>query len=108
MAQGDISNSVLGRFLTLEMLGMVVLIGVSWGALTTRVNSLDSQIEDAKETTAYEVAEAKKVTDNLSSEVNQINRKVDVLGSNQEHFNDQINRVDDRLEKIQDLLEAKQ
>jgi len=108
MARGDISNSVLGRFLTLEMLGMVVLIGVSWGALTTRVNSLDSQIEDAKETTAHEVAEAKKVTDNLSSEVNQINRKVDVLSSNQEHFKDQINRVDDRLEKIQDLLEAKQ
>lgn len=108
MAQDDIPNSVLGRFLTLEMLGMVVLIGVSWGALTTRVNSLDSQIADAKETTAYEVAEAKKVTDNLSEEVNQINRKVDVLGSNQEHFKDQIDRVDDRLEKIQDLLEAKQ
>jgi hypothetical protein len=47
----------------------------------------------------------KKVTDDLSKEVNQINRKVDVLGNNQEHFKRQIESVDDRLEKIQDLLE---
>lgn len=105
MPDKDIPNTVLGRFLTMEMLGMVVLIAVSWGTLTTKVNSLDNQVAEAKQTTAYEVAEAKKVTDDLSKEVNQINRKVDVLGNNQEHFKRQIDSVDDRLEKIQTLLE---
>lgn len=105
MPRDDLPVTVLGRFLTLEMLGMVVLIAVSWGTLTAKVNSLDDQVSDAKDLTAYEVQEAKKVTDSLSSEINQINRKVDVLGANQDHFNNQIEQIDTRLERIQVLLE---
>lgn len=105
MTKPDIPNSVLGRFLTLEMLGMVVLIAVSWGTLTSKVSSLEGQVTDAKLVQAVESSEAKKVTDDLANEVNQINRKVDVLGNNQEHFKRQIDSVDGKLEKIQELLE---
>lgn len=105
MTKPDIPNSVLGRFLTLEMLGMVVLIAVSWGTLTSKVSSLEGQVTDAKLVQAVDSSESKKVTDELSREVNAINRKVDVLGNNQEHFKTQIKSVDDRLERIQDLLE---
>jgi len=108
MGKEDIPNTVLGRFLTFEMLGMVVLIAVSWGTLTSKVSSLESQVTDAKLVQSVESTESKKVTDDLSKEVNQINRKVDVLGNNQEHFKRQIDAVDDRLEKIQHLLEQDQ
>ena len=101
----DISNSVLGKLLSFEFLGMIVVLGVAWGTLTTKVNSLENHVEDAKVQQIVQVNESKKVTDDLSKEVNQINRKVDVLGNNQEHFKRQIESVDDRLEKIQDLLE---
>jgi len=105
MVKQDIPNTVLGRFLSLEMLGMIVIIGISWGTLTAKVTGLESHIEETKETHAKERVESKTVTDELSREVNQINRKVDVLGNNQEHFKRQIDSVDDRLEKIQQLLE---
>jgi predicted nucleic acid-binding Zn-ribbon protein len=101
----DIPNSVLGKILSFEFLGMLVLLGVAWGTLTTKVNSLENHVQDAKTQQIHEVIESKKVTDDLSKEVNQINRKVDVLGNNQDHFKRQIESVDDRLEKIQDLLE---
>jgi predicted nucleic acid-binding Zn-ribbon protein len=101
----DIPNSVLGKILSFEFLGMIVVLGVAWGTLTTKVNSLENHVEDAKVQQSEQVNESKKVTDDLSKEVNQINRKVDVLGNNQEHFKRQIESVDDRLEKIQDLLE---
>lgn len=103
--QKDIPNSVLGKILSFEFLGMLVVFGVSWGTLTNKVNSLENHVEDSKEQQVLQVIESKKVTDDLSKEVNQINRKVDVLGNNQEHFKRQIESVDDRLEKIQDLLE---
>ncbi len=103
--RNDIPNSVLGRFLSLEMLGMLVVVGVSWGTITSKVNSLEDHVEDAKVQQIYQVGESKKVTDDLSKEVNQINRKVDVLGNNQDHFKKQIETIDSRLEKIQDLLE---
>jgi small-conductance mechanosensitive channel len=105
MVKQDIPNSVLGRFLTLEMLGMVVLIAVSWGTLTSKVAGLDNQVSEAKAIQALQAAESKSVTSELSKEVNDINRKVDVLGNNQIHFKQQIDAVDDKLEKIQELLE---
>lgn len=105
MARDDIPNSVLGRFLTLEMLGMVVLIAISWGTLTSKVASLEGQVTDAKMVQSVESTASKKVTDDLSKEVNDINRKVDVLGNNQEHFKRQIDQVDQRLERIQAILE---
>ena len=107
MSRDDVPNTVLGRFLTLEMLGMVVLIAVSWGTLTSKVVSLESQITDAKLVQAVDRTEAKKVTDALAHEVNDINRKVDVLGNNQEHFKRQMDQVDTRLERIQELLEER-
>jgi uncharacterized protein YlxW (UPF0749 family) len=105
MGKDDIPNTVLGRFLTLEMLGMVVLIAVSWGTLTSKVSSLENQVTDAKLVQSVDSTQAKKVTDDLAHEVNDINRKVDVLGNNQEHFKRQIDAVDGRLERIQELLE---
>lgn len=106
--RNDIPNSVLGKIFSYEFLGMLVVIGISWGTLTARVNGVENQIKENKEVIAYETAEAKKVTDDLSHEVNQINRKVDVLGNNQEHFKRQIDSVDNRLEKIQTLLEQQE
>lgn len=105
MGKDDIPNTVLGRFLTLEMLGMVVLIAVSWGTLTSKVSSLENQVTDAKLVQSVDSTQAKKVTDDLAHEVNDINRKVDVLGNNQQHFKQQIDSVDNKLEKIQELLE---
>lgn len=105
MPADDIPNSFLGRLISLEFLGMLVLIAVSWGALTARVSGLDNTIAEQKELQTVENTEAKKVTTELSREVNQINRKVDVLGANQEHFKNQIDSLDGKLEKIQDLLE---
>lgn len=104
--QGGIGRSLSA--LSLEFLGLLILVGISWGTLTAKVSGLEEKVTDQKSTQAYETVESKKVTDDLSKEVNQINRKVDVLGTNQEHFKAQINRVDDRLEKIQELLEEKQ
>jgi uncharacterized protein YlxW (UPF0749 family) len=104
----DDTPSGLGRVLSVlsvEFLGLLMLVGISWGTLTSKVSGLESAVEDQKSITAQEVVQTKQVTDDLSKEVNQINRKVDVLGTNQEHFKAQINRVDDRLEKIQDILE---
>lgn len=107
MAEIDTPNRVLGRLnvLSLEFIGVVFVIGVSWATLSNKVAGLESQVTDAKLVQSVESTEAKKVTDDLAHEVNQINRKVDVLGNNQEHLKRQIDSVDGRLEKIQTLLE---
>ena len=101
----DIPNSLLGKILSFEFLGMLVVLGISWGTLTAKVNGLESHVEEAKEQQIIVVQETKKETDELKREVSQINRKVDVMGNNQEHFKQQIEAVDDRLERIQQILE---
>jgi outer membrane murein-binding lipoprotein Lpp len=103
--QKDIPNTVLGKIFTFDFFLVLVALGVSWGTLSAKVNSLEGHVEESKANQLYQVSESKKVTDKLSDEVNQINRKVDVLGNNQEHFKRQIEVVDDRLEKIQQFLE---
>ncbi len=44
MPEKDIPNTVLGRMLSLEFLGMLVVIGISWGSIITRVSGLDDQV----------------------------------------------------------------
>ena len=105
MVKQDIPNSVLGRFLTLEMLGMVVLIAVSWGTLTSKVSGLDNQVSEAKVIQAKESEQSRAVTTELSKEVNDINRKVDVLTNNQMHFKAQIDVMSGNLKRIEELLQ---
>jgi hypothetical protein len=106
MAQ-DIPNSVLGKFLSLEMLGMVVVVAISWGVVTTKVSGLEREYEKSKSVQLAVDREQGQETRAIRDEVGLINRKVDVLGNNQEHFKDQIERVDDRLDLILDILEKK-
>jgi len=103
--KADMPNSVLGRFISLEFLGMLVVIAVSWGSLTTRVSGLDEQIADNKATSSQSISEIKSETSELKKEVVDINRKLDVMGNNQEHFRDQINSMDARSMEILKLLE---
>ena len=101
----DIPNTVLGKFLSLEFLGMVVLMGISWGTLTQRVSGLDDQIAENKEVAAVQIAELKAESGNVKNEVSQINRKLDVMGNNQEHFKDSITDLSKRSEKMLEILE---
>jgi hypothetical protein len=106
-ARDDMPNSVLGRFLSLEMLGMLVVIGVSWGALTARVSGLDEKLHETKEESEEKIEEVRVETMELKKDVSQMNRKLDVMGNNQEHFKDSIESLDDRTMKILDLLERR-
>lgn len=105
MAQEDIPNSVLGRLLSLEFLGMLVVIGISWGSLTTRVSGLDDQIASDKALSTESVKQLKDDTGELKDEVIDINRKLDVMGNNQEHFRAQVTAMDKRSMEILKLLE---
>lgn len=106
MAQDrDIPNAILGRFLTLEMLGMVFIIGVSWATITSKVSGLENQYEKSKQTQVQIDQEQGQEIKDIGHDVGLINRKVDVLGNNQEHFKSQIDRVDDRLDLILNILE---
>lgn len=104
MTKADITNSVLGRVLSLEFLGMVVVMGVSWGTLTARVQGLDGQIEENKRAAMAQISELKLESSNVKNEVVLINRKLDVMGNNQDHFKDQIEGLDDRSVQILEIL----
>lgn len=104
--ENDIPNTVLGKFISLEFLAMLVVVGISWGAITARVAALDEKIDDHKLARMEQVSEINRQTEHLNQEVIDINRKLDVMGNNQEHFKRQIDAVDVRLEKIQELLET--
>lgn len=108
MPNDDFPASFWRKVVSIEFLSILFLIGLSWGALTSKVMSLESQVQDQKQAQNKDTSDAKQVTDELSKEVNTINRKVDVLGTNQEHFKVQIERMDDRLERIQTILERQQ
>jgi len=101
----DIPNAILGRFLTLEMLGMVFIIGVSWATITSKVAGLEEQYENSKVTQLEVDKEQGQETKAIRDEVSLINRKMDVMGNNQEHFKQQIDKVDDRLDDILKILE---
>ncbi len=51
------------------------------------------------------MSEIKTETGALKGEVVTINRKLDVMANNQEHFKDQIQALDGRLDRILDILE---
>lgn len=103
--RADMPNTVLGRFLSLEMLGMLVMIGVSWGSLTSRVSGLDIQVTQDKQDSAKAVSEIKSETSELKKDVALINRKLDVMGNNQQHFKEQIDGLDDRSVQILEVLQ---
>ena len=93
-------NITLGRFMTLEMLGMVAVIAVSWGTVTSKVAGLEERLIETKQQQVQDDNETKHETKELKEDVSIINRKVDVLSNNQEHFKRQINKLDDQLGSI--------
>lgn len=101
----DISNSFLGKFISLEFLFMIIMTGVSWGALTQRVSGLESNILESKGVTEENISELKQEAKTNRQEVAQINRKLDVMSNNQEHFKEQIETIDRRLQEILKSLE---
>ena len=105
MPDKDLPNLTLGRFMTLEMLGMVAIIAVSWGTVTGKVSGLEDKVAETKHQQAQEGRELKQETKQLTSDVSNINRKLDVMSNNQEHFKKQIGTLDDRLDRILDILE---
>lgn len=106
MPQNDIPNSVLGKILSFEFLGIVFVLGLSWATLTSKVDALDSRVEEHKSERVEQLAEIKGQTQKLSVELNDVNRKLDVMGNNQQHFKTQIETLDKRLDRVLDILEA--
>lgn len=102
---GDIPNSVLGKILSFEFLGIVFVLGLSWATLTSKVDALEERVEDNKEDGVHQLAEIKGQTQKLSTDLNDVNRKLDVMSNNQLHFKAQIDTLDKRLEKVLDILE---
>jgi hypothetical protein len=103
--KADMPNTVLGRFISLEFLGMLVVMGISWGTLTARVQGLDERVADNKEVASVQIAELKAESSNVKNEVTQINRKLDVMGNNQEHFKESITDLNNRSGQILQILE---
>jgi FtsZ-binding cell division protein ZapB len=101
----DITNDGLGKLLSLEFLAMMMALAVSWGVVTTKVDAVESQVADNKRERLIEIDELKAQTTALSNNVNQINRKVDVLGNNQDHFKKQNDSLDKRMDKMLEILE---
>lgn len=71
----DITNRVLGRFLSAEVLTLLIVGGMAWGSLTTEVDALDGEVSEVHQ----DQKEARE-------DVNEINSRLDVIQTNQEHF----------------------
>ena len=103
--QQDIPNSVLGKILSFEFLGLVFILGISWATLTSKVGALEERVEDNKEERVQQLTEIKGQSQKLSVDLNNLNRKLDVVSNNQLHAKQQIDALDKRLEKVLDILE---
>jgi FtsZ-binding cell division protein ZapB len=103
--KNDISNLLLGKIMSVDFLIVIVAMGVGWGTLTQRVSGLDNKIEANKLMASAEIIELKAESSNVKQEVSQINRKLDVMGNNQEHFKEQITGLDQRSVQMLRILQ---
>lgn len=101
----DITNDGLGKLLSLEFLAMMMALAVSWGVITTKVDAVENQVADNKRERFIEINELKAQNDAVSKDVNTINRKLDVMGNNQDHLKKQVDSLDRRIDKVLEILE---
>jgi len=89
----DITNKVLGRFLSAEVITLFIVGGIAWGALTTEVDALDKEVvtikSDQKET---------------HGDLNEVKQKLGVLETNQEHFKEKFKEQEKSVNKILEIL----
>ncbi len=84
----DITNRGVRGFLSAEIISLFVVGGVTWGALNASVDALESEVV----TVRAEIKEKTRID-------SQINERLAVMATNQEHFKREIEKMLDLLEE---------
>ena len=92
---GDMSNSALGRFLSLEFLGMLLIGGIAWGTLSADVDNHGT-------THKIEITEIKADQKEMGAVVHDNQKVLIRLEESQNHFSDALERTERKQEAIWD------
>lgn len=103
----DYTNKTIAKLMSLDFLTLIAIVGIAWGAMTVKVESLEESHDEDKEVTKEALLEIKMDNKELTTEVIENTRKLDVIGNNQQHFREQIDHINNSLDTIRKILEEK-
>ena len=92
--QKEITNNVLARFFSVEILGLLVAGGMAWGIVTSDVGALEEK-----------VAEVKVEQKESQGDLGEVKQKLGVIETNQEHFKEKFRQQEESVDKILEILE---
>jgi len=95
----DGANAFIRRFVTVEFLGVLVVVGISWGSLASDVSTHNAQH-------AAEVHELKQEQKALAHNVHEVDRKLGVIETNQDHFKEQLKQQREKQEETLRILRS--
>lgn len=108
----DITNKGLGQFITMELVITLIVAGIAWGALSTKVTALSTEVTATEIRSATRakaddarLAEFSKEQREIERSLAKANRKLDVLENNQDHFKRRFEQVEKNNAKILDILQ---
>lgn len=101
----DMTNKALGKFLSLEFLVLLVVSGIAWGTVTSTVADIEQDVQDHDVRHTIDVRELEAEQQKLNKEIGHVNRTLDVLENNQEHFKQRFDKVEADVDKMLEILQ---
>lgn len=110
---GDISNKGLGQFITIELIITLIIAGIAWGTLSTRVTALAEESVKAeqrnKERDSADKQRLRAIETEqkiLTGEIGAANQKLERVEANQEHLQSDMDRVQRNLDQVLIILQG--
>ena len=99
MAEPDISNNKLGRFITIEILASILIsffvAGTAWGLISKQVDSTDSEVTGVK-------ARQEKIAEDVSN----IKTDVGIIKAGQKNIKEDVEETKQEIRAIRELIQG--
>jgi peptidoglycan hydrolase CwlO-like protein len=98
-------SSIWSKIISVEVLGMLVLMGVAWGSLSTTVDAVATDVEEHSVKHEEELRAVEDAQQQVQQDVHQIGKDVAVIKAKQDNFASGMRKMERTQEKILDILQ---
>ena len=101
---GDVSNTWLGKLMSVEVLGLLMLGAIAWGALTSNVQAIDDKQSSHKVEHTADITRISAEQKQTRIELNSARNTLTVIGTTQVHILKEQEKQGEKLDDILDII----
>lgn len=105
MTGPTVGSTIWSKIISVEVLSILVLLGVTWGSLSTTVDAVATDVEEHGVKHEAELRAVEQAQHLVQQDVHQIGKDVAVIKAKQDNFASGMRKMERTQEKILDILQ---